>query len=181
MRFGTVAVILGGGGLVTRHNEGELEILMVHRPKHLDWSLPAGRLDPGETLAECALREVHEETGYVCELGRELGMVDYTDRRGRTRQVYYWEMDAISGSFTPNPEVDAIDWVERIPFTETRQYVKKIMTGLQIFRARIEGPDRALRIVQDLNRYTPPAEPAAEPIKNAATAIEAGAASVESQ
>lgn len=92
---------------------------MVHRPKHLDWSLPAGKLDPGETLAECALREVCEETGYICELGRELGMVDYTDRKGRTRQVHYWEMDAIAGSFAPSPEVDAIAWV---PLLESLNY-----------------------------------------------------------
>lgn len=76
-----------------------------------------------------------------------------------------------------DPNVDAIDWVERIPFTETRQYVKKILTGMQIFRARIDGPENALRIIKDLNRY----DPSDEPIKNAATAIEAGAATVESQ
>ena len=114
-----MAVILGGGGLVTRHSDGELEVLMVHRPKHLDWSLPAGKLDPGETLAECALREVYEETGYVCELGRELDMVEYNDRRGRIRQVHYWEMDAIAGSFTPSAEVDAIAWV---PLVESLNY-----------------------------------------------------------
>lgn len=119
MQFGTVAVILGGGGLVTRHNGGELEVLLVHRPKHLDWSLPAGKLDPGESLAECALREVCEETGYVCELGRDLGMVDYLDRKGRARQVYYWEMDAIAGDFTPSVEVDAIAWV---PVVEALNY-----------------------------------------------------------
>ena len=92
---------------------------MVHRPKHLDWSLPAGKLDSGETLAECALREVYEETGYVCELGRELGMVDYFDRRGRTRQVHYWEMEAIAGDFAPGLEVDAIAWV---PLLESLNY-----------------------------------------------------------
>ena len=92
---------------------------MVHRPKHLDWSLPAGKLDPGETLAECALREVYEESGFVCELGRELDMVEYTDRRSRTRQVHYWEMDAIAGSFTPSAEVDAIAWV---PLVESLNY-----------------------------------------------------------
>ena len=119
MQFGTVAVILGGGGLITRHNDGELEVLMVHRPKHHDWSLPAGKLDPGETLAECALREVYEESGYVCELGRELGMVEYIDRRGRPRQVHYWEMDAIDGSFTPTLEVDEIAWV---PLLESLNY-----------------------------------------------------------
>lgn len=48
--------------------------------------------------------------------------------------------------------VDAIDWVERVPFTETRNYIKKILTGVQIFRARLNGPEGALRIVDDLNR-----------------------------
>jgi len=119
VQFGTVAVILGGGGFLTRHNDGELEVLIVHRSKHQDWSLPAGKLDPGENLAECALREVYEESGYVCELGRELGAVEYTDRRGRARQVHYWEMDAVSGSFAPSPEVDAISWV---PVVESLNY-----------------------------------------------------------
>ncbi|MCY3967564.1 MAG: NUDIX hydrolase [bacterium] len=111
-----MAIILGGGGLITRQLSGgadkdALEVLLVHRCKHQDWSLPAGKLDPGEDLAECALREVFEETGFVCELGRELGAVDYVDRRGRLRQMYYWEMDAISGSFSATPEVDAIKWI----------------------------------------------------------------------
>ena len=51
-----------------------------------------------------------------------------------------------------HPDVDPIDWVERVSFTETRNYIKKIMTGLQIFRARLNGPDRALRLWEDLNR-----------------------------
>jgi soluble lytic murein transglycosylase len=56
----------------------------------------------------------------------------------------------------PNaPDIDTIDWVERIPFTETRQYVKKIITTVQVYRARLEGPDSALRIVNDLNRGKP--------------------------
>ena len=48
--------------------------------------------------------------------------------------------------------VDAIDWVERIPFTETRNYVKKILTSVQIFRARLNGPEEALQLLDDLNR-----------------------------
>jgi len=48
--------------------------------------------------------------------------------------------------------IDAIDWVERIPFTETRNYVKKILTGIQIFRARLNGPEEALQLLGDLNR-----------------------------
>jgi len=57
-------------------------------------------------------------------------------------------------------DVDAIDWVERIPFTETRNYVKKILNSIQIFRSRLNGPKEALRLVEDLNRGhpKPPAE-----------------------
>lgn len=57
-------------------------------------------------------------------------------------------------------DVDAIDWVERIPFTETRNYVKKILNGVQIFRSRLNGPKEALRLVEDLNRghTNPPTE-----------------------
>jgi soluble lytic murein transglycosylase len=51
-----------------------------------------------------------------------------------------------------DPAVDPIDWIERIPFTETRQYVIKIMETLQLYRSRLAGPKRALQLVQDLNR-----------------------------
>ncbi len=50
------------------------------------------------------------------------------------------------------PHVDPVDWIERIPFTETRQYVIKIMETLQLYRSRLAGPKRALQLVQDLNR-----------------------------
>ena len=50
-----------------------------------------------------------------------------------------------------NPDVDPIDWIERIPFTETRDYVKKIMETLQLYRSRL-GDDVTLQLVQDLNR-----------------------------
>ena len=50
------------------------------------------------------------------------------------------------------PAIDPIDWIERIPFTETRQYVVKIMETLQLYRSRLAGPTQALQLVQDLNR-----------------------------
>ena len=50
-----------------------------------------------------------------------------------------------------NPDVDPIDWIERIPFTETRNYVKKIMETLQLYRSRLAG-GAPLQLVQDLNR-----------------------------
>ncbi len=51
-----------------------------------------------------------------------------------------------------NANVDPVDWIERIPFTETRQYVIKIMESLQLYRSRLAGPKQALQLVQDLNR-----------------------------
>ncbi len=59
-----------------------------------------------------------------------------------------------------DPAVDPVDWIERIPFTETRQYVIKIMETLQLYRSRLAGPKQALQLVQDLNRgrRIPPTE-----------------------
>lgn len=91
--------------------------MLVHRPGREDWSFPKGKLDPGESFEACALREVHEETGYRCELGPFAGCTAYTDRRDRPKVVAYWYMDAASGvSFLhPAPvvvdEVDEVRWV----------------------------------------------------------------------
>jgi soluble lytic murein transglycosylase len=62
-----------------------------------------------------------------------------------------------------DPNVDPVDWIERIPFTETRQYVVKIMETLQLYRSRLAGPKQALQLVQDLNRgrRVPPSAAAA--------------------
>jgi soluble lytic murein transglycosylase len=61
-----------------------------------------------------------------------------------------------------DPDVDPVDWIERIPFTETRRYVIKIMETLQLYRSRLAGAENALHLVQDLNRgrRVPPSETA---------------------
>lgn len=86
-------------------------IAVVHRPRYDDWSLPKGKLDPGETFEDAAVREVHEEIGVRGELGRELPSTEYTDHRGRAKIVRYWEMEiAAVPSFEPNEEVDEVRW-----------------------------------------------------------------------
>ena len=92
-------------------------IAVVHRPKYDDWSLPKGKLDPGEGFEEAALREVEEETGLRCELGSELGEASYRDRRGRAKLVRYWLMTPVGGEFEPNDEVDELRW---LPVEEAR-------------------------------------------------------------
>lgn len=107
-------VIKAAGGVVWRLSGQCLEIVVVHRPKYDDWSLPKGKLDPGESWEQAAVREVAEETGLDVELGRFVGQVEYTDMRrtgGRPKVVRYWAMRAIGGEFTTNNEVDRLRWL----------------------------------------------------------------------
>jgi len=99
------------GGVVWRRYEGEVQILLVHRPKYDDWSLPKGKLDPGETFEQAAEREVWEETGLRCRRGAELEESHYIDAKGRPKVVRYWVMEPTSGSFAPNDEVDEVRWL----------------------------------------------------------------------
>ena len=65
----------------------------------------------GETEEACALREVEEETGLRCELGRELPSSHYRDQKGRAKVVRYWTMRPLDGAFQPHEEVDDARWL----------------------------------------------------------------------
>jgi 8-oxo-dGTP pyrophosphatase MutT (NUDIX family) len=91
--------------------DGELEVLLVHRPRYDDWSLPKGKCAEGEEDADCALREVAEETGLSCRLEEELATTRYRDGRGREKVVRYWAMRPQEGAFVPHDEVDEVRWV----------------------------------------------------------------------
>ena len=107
-----VNVVKAAGGVVCREgSSGETEIVVVHRPAYDDWTLPKGKVDSDETPEECALREVKEETGFRCELGRPVGCTAYVDRRGRNKVACYWVMEVISGRFRPGGEVDRMAWL----------------------------------------------------------------------
>jgi 8-oxo-dGTP diphosphatase len=107
-----MAEVHAAGGLVWRRGEGgAIEVCLVHRPRYGDWSLPKGKLDEGEGFEDAARREVEEETGLRCRLGRSLGETSYRDHRGRDKLVRYWAMEAAAGEFEPNEEVDELRWV----------------------------------------------------------------------
>ncbi|MBL1079982.1 NUDIX hydrolase [Nocardia sp. 2] len=110
--------ILAAGAVLWRYDAaGEIEIAMVHRPKYDDWSLPKGKLDPGETPVVTTVREVAEETGLNCRLGRYLGHVTYpvTGHR-KLKRVDYWAAHVLDGAFESNTEVDELEWchIDRI-------------------------------------------------------------------
>jgi len=97
-----------------RHPDGRAEVILVHRPKYDDWSLPKGKVHAGEDEATAALREVEEETGLRCVMGDELPPSRYHDRFGRDKTVRYWAMTpepGTPGAFVPNHEVDEVRWL----------------------------------------------------------------------
>jgi 8-oxo-dGTP pyrophosphatase MutT (NUDIX family) len=116
------AEVKAAGGVVWRRGPSGVEVAVVHRPKYDDWSLPKGKLDPDEAWEDAALREVEEEIGLRCELGRELPSLSYTDNKGRAKLVRYWMMQPRGGEFEPNPEVDEVRWLVPSAASELLSY-----------------------------------------------------------
>jgi 8-oxo-(d)GTP phosphatase len=104
--------IEAAGGVVWRHAQGGqgVEVAVVHRPKYDDWSLPKGKLLPGEHPLVGALREVFEETGFTGRPGRMLGEIRYL-KEGTPKRVRYWAVEAVDGDFISNVEVDQVMWL----------------------------------------------------------------------
>jgi 8-oxo-dGTP diphosphatase len=104
--------VLAAGGVLWRpgHRESAVEVAVIHRPRYDDWSLPKGKVDPGETEPVTAVREVFEETGHHVQLGRRIASVSYPIEQ-RTKKVQYWSARSLGGSFAPNNEVDDLIWL----------------------------------------------------------------------
>jgi 8-oxo-dGTP diphosphatase len=98
--------VKAAGGVVLRNGS----VLLVHRPQYGDWTLPKGKLEPGESWEDAARREVEEETGLDCEPGREVGRTFYDDSHGRSKEVRYFRMEP-DGDPEPRNEVDEVRWV----------------------------------------------------------------------
>ncbi|HYH49780.1 MAG TPA: NUDIX hydrolase [Acidimicrobiia bacterium] len=118
--------VRAAGGVVWRRagEDGAVHVLVVHRPRYDDWSLPKGKADPGESDADCARREVEEETGLTCRLGTELPSTSYRDNKGRPKTVRYWAMEPLTGeaAFTPNAEIDEIRWLPVVDAVKLLSY-----------------------------------------------------------
>lgn len=169
-------MIRAAGGVVwrvvaDRSGEPQVEVALIHRPRYDDWSLPKGKLAPGESEMEGAVREVFEETGYRVRVGRPLGEVRYMKSSGgqmRPKVVRYWSMQAEGGAFFSNREVDELRWVslaeaqELLTHDHDRELLKKFVRGPAITgcvllvrhasagnRSRWEGEDR-LRPLDEL-------------------------------
>lgn len=104
------ADVLAAGTVLYRRGS-EPKLALVHRPRYDDWSLPKGKLDRGESMPACAVRETWEETGVRCRLGARLPDVHYAVPEGRKR-IEYWAAEALTAPvFEPNREIDEVRWV----------------------------------------------------------------------
>ena len=120
-------IVRAAGGLVCRNGgSGGLEIVLVHRRAYDDWTFPKGKLHPGESEAEAALREVEEETSLRCRLEREVGVSSYRDARGRTKTVRYWEMRPVAGVLAPANEIDQARWVPMADAPDALTYMRDV-------------------------------------------------------
>jgi 8-oxo-(d)GTP phosphatase len=126
-----------------RAGEPAVEVALIHRPRYDDWSLPKGKLSPGESDIEGAIREVWEETGYRVRLGRALGEIRYNKRSRwgtRPKVVRYWAMHAEGGSFIPTNEVDELRWVslgeahDLLTYDRDREILAKFVRGPALVR-----------------------------------------------
>ncbi len=133
------STVRAAGGIVHRRDPaGSWQVLLVHRPRYDDWSLPKGKADRGERAEETALREVEEETGLRCLLGDAAGETRYKDQKGRSKVVRYWLMQAEAGpaasnaDFVPNDEVDAVEWCspeeaeQRLSYAHDRELLQQV-------------------------------------------------------
>jgi 8-oxo-dGTP diphosphatase len=111
--------VRAAGGIVVRDGA----VLVVHRTRYDDWTFPKGKAEDGESDEDCALREVHEETGLRCVLEDEIAPTHYIDAKGRPKRVRWWHMRQLADDgFTPNDEVDELRWVERDAAAELLTY-----------------------------------------------------------
>ncbi|WP_421841068.1 NUDIX hydrolase [Mycobacterium sp.] len=124
-------IVLAAGAVLWRPAQGKtIELAVIHRPRYDDWSLPKGKIDPGETAAVGAVREVLEETGHHAQLGRKLSRVSYPIEQG-VKKVHYWAARSNGGVFAPGNEVDDLVWLpidlamKRLDYAPDRKVLRR--------------------------------------------------------
>ncbi|RFD25331.1 NUDIX hydrolase [Mycobacterium uberis] len=125
-------IVYAAGAVLWRpgNSDPAIEIAVIHRPRYDDWSLPKGKVDPGETAPVTAVREVFEETGHHATLGARLIAVNYPIDQ-RVKKVHYWAARSTRGQFVPNGEVDELLWLpitdamKRLDYAQDRKVLRR--------------------------------------------------------
>lgn len=121
------SVIQAAGGIIWKIEGTDKKLAVVHRHKHNDWSLPKGKVNPGESWKKAALREVLEETGYIGKLKKYAGSISYL-LDGKPKIVLFWHMDAKTEVLEKmNGEVDEVRWLTVDEAAELLDYPDEVV------------------------------------------------------
>jgi 8-oxo-dGTP diphosphatase len=170
----TSSTVYAAGGVVWRMVDEKPRVLLVHRTRYRDLTLPKGKVDPGESLPETAVREIREETGIQVQLGFPVGVSTYHLPNGREKIVHYWAAEATdaavrTSAFVPNKEIAALEWLT-VKKARARLSYPVDIEILDAFSARLdEGvlrtfPVIALRHAKAKPRHEWDGEDAARPL-----------------
>ncbi|MDR0592183.1 MAG: NUDIX hydrolase [Bifidobacteriaceae bacterium] len=140
---------VSAGGLVVDAIEGVAQAAVIarrNRAGRLEWCLPKGHLEPGESPAQAAVREIREETGIGGQVIKLLGTIDYWflgDGHRVHKIVHHYLLSAQGGRLTaendPDGEAEEAAWVpldrlrERLAYPNERRLV-------QAARRLLDGP-----------------------------------------
>jgi 8-oxo-dGTP diphosphatase len=139
--------VIAAGAVVWRVIDGQTKVLLVHRTQHKDVSLPKGKVDPGETLPQTAVREIFEETGLSVTLGAPLGIVEYVMPNGRDKVVHYWSAEVNDhllelAKFAANDEIAALEWLpvrearKKLSYEHDREVIDRLRERIKAKTAR---------------------------------------------
>jgi 8-oxo-dGTP diphosphatase len=130
--------VFAAGAVCWREVGKDLLVAIIYRGRYKDWSFPKGKVDPGETLAEAAIREIKEETGLKVKLGVPLSTVSYPIDKGKTKVVHYWatrvsDKAVANSKFKPDEEVSEVVWVkpdqafEKLSYKHDRELLQEVL------------------------------------------------------
>jgi 8-oxo-dGTP diphosphatase len=136
--------IIAVGGVVYRRRAGRPELLLI-RKRHGFWTLPKGRVKPGEDERDALVRELREETGLGGEIGPVVQQVDYTIQKSgrlRSKVVTYYIVHAGEGVLCPGQK-EGIEFVRWFSFQAAlrRIHRKRIRMVARAARALLEAAD----------------------------------------
>lgn len=102
--------ILAASAVIRNADGHYLLVRRANPPEQGRWTLPGGRVDPGETLAQAAIREVREETGLVVRIIRPLGQLHMPDGRGGLYEIHDFLAEWIGGAMMAGDDAAAVGW-----------------------------------------------------------------------